>query len=181
MSGEKVGTWRLAEPGDPTAISWDQANRILEEYKQKAEDVAPEAGAELTAQHPGLSIKYVDAEPESDPPATVEALIKALQYVQDRHNDRHFEVQRVEKALDQHRRIDAILRRASDQAGEARLRALRSKISEAARKLEPSADPTAQVVIERMIEEALSVQGKDLEWALEPKNQRDQAGRWRRQ
>jgi hypothetical protein len=171
MSGEKCGKWRVVEPGDPTAVTWQQANQTLAEYINKSEALRRRLEG-LAAQYPDMKIMFTDADPAGGPPATVEALVEALNAVQSRHNQRHHELQRVETAIEerkqaelaaeQRRRIDAILTKALSGAGEARWQKLRESAPATLLKLELDVDPARRAAIERMVQDALNLESKDV-------------------
>ena len=101
MSGEKTGTWTLADAGNTTAMSWDAASN---EYQQKSEALRQRL-VELASKHIGLAVEHTAPDPAGDPPVTGADLVKALNNVQSLHNERHFEARRVESAVEQLRRF----------------------------------------------------------------------------
>jgi hypothetical protein len=92
MSREKSGKWKVADPGDATAMSWVEARRVLMKYEARAERLRKRLEA-LKQQNPDLVVK-VGASSCAPPPTTVEELVAALNRIQDLHNDRYFELER---------------------------------------------------------------------------------------
>ena len=105
MSGAKTTKWSLAEPGDPGAVSWSDANRLLNEYRNEARDLR-EKLEELKNNYPLLGIKF---EPwkDNEPSNTVQ-LANALNTIQDIKSGYFFEVQRIEKAIEQDKEFQRI-------------------------------------------------------------------------
>jgi hypothetical protein len=171
MSGEKIGKWRLADPGDATAMSWDEACGVLAEYEAKAERLREQLEA-LKKQNPGLSVK-VGAGGNEPPPTSGEELVSALTRVQDLHNLRYFELQRVEAVAAQQHRFSAILNDkpkppesgGARQSTEAyrRWQKLRDGVPEAVAKLLPGASNAVQAEVEKLAREALGVRSDDVE------------------
>ena len=116
MSGEKTAKWSLATPGDPNALSWDDARTRIAEYEQKAETLRSQLET-IAKTHTSLGIKIESA--KAIPyPENGQQLVAALNEVQDRHNRYFRELKRAKEAIEADEKFKELVASAAASAPE---------------------------------------------------------------